>query len=572
MAREMKCPSQKKSNAFSTIRADWGLPCFQSPADCPAVGRKLRDNVVRRALKDLKAWLLIFANAILHNSPAHLPPCPAEKVNHGIRRVREATKYDAGTHCPGGHLRSQSWHGFHPSASMHPSYLCEPFLGQTTSIFGVFGWFWHGMREQKWSAESFAHILILKPCEFSTYGKRRGWIKRQGGRKRSEPQILLAGGPAGREFQQIRPPSAIHCSVFRASNHTTVLGDQTVWVFFLCQLVAGPPVDLLPAGWSVHQLYPTREKIWREKSRWLRRGQNVGKHRRYPNPGGQIHNSFWSTDVRRSQVNWSPVKRNVCDKKRAVKRTGVKEKKETWYNNTNPLHVHQEWNWILCHVPSVSQKHNEQDCAWKRELFLSKHEISRIMTSDGKRQTVLRKGPTNDLRHPRCKHPFCACFGAWFGSRFFCCEMAGSNAHICLLNGWVSNKLHLFVLKAWLPVDVENQHFKCWAQNLVVLPCNLLSSHGQHFLPRNCWLKQRAVKPRRSYVNHTLRFVKGRAKPKCTRKNCKYETDSHGTSPFPGQSFALLLLLLLWSSSCFEYRFLQQRMWLRPASIGVGWF
>ena len=308
MAREMKCPSQKKSNAFSTIRADWGLPCFQSPADCPAVGRKLRDNVVRRALKDLKAWLLIFANAILHNSPAHLPPCPAEKVNHGIRRVREATKYDAGTHCPGGHLRSQSWHGFHPSASLHPSYLCEPFLGQTTSIFGVFGWFWHGMGEQKWSAESFAHILILKPCEFSTYGKRRGWIKRQGGRKHSEPQILLAARAAGREFQQIRPPSAIHCSVFRASNHTTVLGDQTVWVFFLCQLVAGPPVDLLPAGWSVHQLYPTREKIWREKSRWLRRGQNVGKHRRYPNPGGQIHNSFdppMFDEVKWTEVQWS---------------------------------------------------------------------------------------------------------------------------------------------------------------------------------------------------------------------------------------------------------------------------
>ena len=245
------------------------------------------------------------------------------------------------------------------------------------------------------------------------------------GRKHSEPQILLAARAAGREFQQIYPPSAIHCSVFRATNHTTVLGDQTVWVCW-CQLVAGPPVDLLPAGWSVHQLYPTREKIWREKSRWLRRGKkNVGKHRRYPNSGGQIHNSFDPPMF--DEVKWSET--SVTRKGPWRVQAWRKRRKLGTTTLTFCIFTRTRTESFAMFHRCLKNTTNKI-APWKRERLLSKHEISRIMTSNGKRQTVLRKGPTNDLRHLRCKHPFCACFGAWFGSRFFCCEMAGSNAHL----------------------------------------------------------------------------------------------------------------------------------------------
>ena len=86
----------KKSCAFSTIPADWGLPCFQSPAECPALGRKnCPATSCQKSVEGLEGGPVIFANAIPHNSRAHTSPCPAEKVNHG----QEATKYDAGTHC-----------------------------------------------------------------------------------------------------------------------------------------------------------------------------------------------------------------------------------------------------------------------------------------------------------------------------------------------------------------------------------------------------------------------------------------------------------------------------------------
>ena len=180
MAREMKCPSQKKIKRIFNDTCRLRFTMFPFSSWLPSSWKKTAgQRRARRALKELKAWLLIFANAILHNSPAHMPPCPAEKVNHGIRRVQEATKYDAGKHCPGGHLWSQSWPRFHPLAvGQHAPELLVWALSR--SNHGVFGCFWHGMREQKWSAESFAHILILKPCEFSAYGKRRWWIKRQG--------------------------------------------------------------------------------------------------------------------------------------------------------------------------------------------------------------------------------------------------------------------------------------------------------------------------------------------------------------------------------------------------------
>ena len=168
------------------------------------------------------------------------------------------------------------------------------------------------------------------------------------------------------------------------------------------------------------------ENMTREKS-LVAKGQkkNVGKHRRYPNSGGQIHNSFDPPMF--DEVKWSET--SVTRKGPWRVQAWRKRRKLGTTTLTFCIFTRTRTESFAMFHRCLKNTTNKI-APWKRERLLSKHEISRIMTSNGKRQTVLRKGPTNDLRHLRCKHPFCACFGAWFGSRFFCCEMAGSNAHL----------------------------------------------------------------------------------------------------------------------------------------------
>ena len=265
------------------------------------------------------------------------------------------------------------------------------------------------------------------------------------GRKHSEPQILLAARAAGREFQQICPPSAIHCSVFRATNHTTVLGDQTVWVCW-CQLVAGPPVDLLPAGWSVHQLYPTREKIWREKSRWLRRGKK------------KTSASIGVIPILVAKFITRLI--HLCSTKSSEAKRLWQEKGRGGYKREGKEGNLVQQHWPFAYSPGLEL--NPLPCS----IGVSKTQRTRLRPENANASFLNMKylGSWQAMVSVKrcCAKDRPMIWGTCGVNIHFVRVLAHDSVPvfsaakwrdqmlICLLNGWVSNKLHLFILKAWL--------------------------------------------------------------------------------------------------------------------------